>query len=569
MPLTCRSQNRCCCNIFLRAIRRGGGAHPVCAAGIYCEVGKWEKAGKLPSGVTHKEYVHFVSKELKAHAALEKLKFGIYRLREPHDQMAGQSADDQPARPPASDESVPSWTWAAAGAGAGGSDLHPPLPPPPSASLLPALHLLTAEGAVGLPPYLLPSTPAPETTAPAAPYAAAPPPPPLPSAHTRPAAIHADIVPPPHFPRLNGQLLGWFRDSQYLRSELEHWAQYVRERPKQRMQLGDLRQEFTAREAPHQAGGYWVGATLMSGEEWRNSFFKILVLDARLAFEGVSVRWVGAGAAAVQTGAPAPPPIASTSHAASGKKLSKFARLKAEPPLKKGFVATAAAATPGGYTAGAQTPQPAVLPALTSMAVEALPEVAATYEELSRLKGGAPSSEDGGSDSEGSSSGGGDAVLSKIALRYRPSDGGGGGSNSADESDDGSACGVSSSQRPLQQQLQQQEASLPSLSDYFFQAGKSSAGLHERGIVVADAAGSARFKEAALLGRLVPTPASGAGGACADADDAAQQVFLNTHEPFCVVAVGVQGAGAGRTVRRPSVYICPLSGEQRSACNGD
>jgi hypothetical protein len=70
------------------------------------------------------------------------------------------------------------------------------------------------------------------------------------------------------------------------------------------------------------------------------------------------------------------------------------------------------------------------------------------------------------------------------------------------------------------------------LSDYFFNTGEMKRPPLVHGCGVADEISALDFREAALLGRLK----NGEG------------VYLNTHEPFCFVTVGVQGAGKSHTL---------------------
>ena len=81
--------------------------------------------------------------------------------------------------------------------------------------------------------------------------------------------------------------------------------------------------------------------------------------------------------------------------------------------------------------------------------------------------------------------------------------------------------------------------------------GGSEAGrVKERGIVVADEAGSDRnFIDAGLLGIMKPLAAAADWLGVADehARGAHRPLYLNTHEPFCLVTVGVQGAGKSHT----------------------
>jgi hypothetical protein len=70
------------------------------------------------------------------------------------------------------------------------------------------------------------------------------------------------------------------------------------------------------------------------------------------------------------------------------------------------------------------------------------------------------------------------------------------------------------------------------LSDYFFNCGDMKRPPLVHGCGVADESNAMDFREAALLGRL-----SNNDG-----------VYFNTHEPFCFVTVGVQGAGKSHTL---------------------
>ena len=83
----------------------------------------------------------------------------------------------------------------------------------------------------------------------------------------------------------------------------------------------------------------------------------------------------------------------------------------------------------------------------------------------------------------------------------------------------------------------------PDLLDFFSRAcgpEPEGGGALERGTVLADRDGAARMPEAALLGHLSAGDApAGRGGPA---------VYLNTHEPFCLAAVGVQGGGKSHTL---------------------
>jgi hypothetical protein len=70
------------------------------------------------------------------------------------------------------------------------------------------------------------------------------------------------------------------------------------------------------------------------------------------------------------------------------------------------------------------------------------------------------------------------------------------------------------------------------LSQYFSHRGHAAHGRLQHGCSVADQAGSMHFTECAMLGNL----------------DNGERVYLNTHEPFCLATVGVQGAGKSHTL---------------------
>ena len=92
---------------------------------------------------------------------------------------------------------------------------------------------------------------------------------------------------------------------------------------------------------------------------------------------------------------------------------------------------------------------------------------------------------------------------------------------------------------------------LAKIADFFippFRGGEAAdlpaaAGDCWKGCVLANAASAKSFPEATLFGQMLDREA-GAEGARAPT----MPVFLNTHEPFCMVAVGVQGGGKSHTL---------------------
>lgn len=89
------------------------------------------------------------------------------------------------------------------------------------------------------------------------------------------------------------------------------------------------------------------------------------------------------------------------------------------------------------------------------------------------------------------------------------------------------------------------------VDDFFFgpraDARKSAEGLPSmRGVALADADSAHRFGEAALLGTLDHAPPS--FDAEGNAILRAPAVWLNTNEPFCLAAIGVQGGGKSHTM---------------------
>jgi len=100
------------------------------------------------------------------------------------------------------------------------------------------------------------------------------------------------------------------------------------------------------------------------------------------------------------------------------------------------------------------------------------------------------------------------------------------------------------------------EVDLSALRDYFSTQASTADGVLDPKVVVADAAGAAAFSSASLLGVLE-------GGGAADG-----RVFLNTHQPFCLVAVGVQGGGKSHTmacVLEACLLPCPQADVVRLA----
>jgi len=81
-----------------------------------------------------------------------------------------------------------------------------------------------------------------------------------------------------------------------------------------------------------------------------------------------------------------------------------------------------------------------------------------------------------------------------------------------------------------------------SLAAYFGASNSAGAAYLERGLSVSDEAGGQRFREGALLGQILVDGDDGEG------EGEATSAYLNTHEPFCFVAVGVQGAGKSHTL---------------------
>lgn len=85
----------------------------------------------------------------------------------------------------------------------------------------------------------------------------------------------------------------------------------------------------------------------------------------------------------------------------------------------------------------------------------------------------------------------------------------------------------------------------------------------ERGFSIADRASSKRFAEAAYFGRISECEVVEEDGAAVDLGE--NEIYLNTHEPFCLAAVGVQGAGKSHTmavVLESCLIPCPYPTDQ-------
>lgn len=76
------------------------------------------------------------------------------------------------------------------------------------------------------------------------------------------------------------------------------------------------------------------------------------------------------------------------------------------------------------------------------------------------------------------------------------------------------------------------------LEGYFGQEKSEQCGPCLRGIALGDSTAAESFPEAALLGRLQ----------VAEEKSDSRAIYLNTHEPFCLATVGVQGAGKSHTL---------------------
>lgn len=92
------------------------------------------------------------------------------------------------------------------------------------------------------------------------------------------------------------------------------------------------------------------------------------------------------------------------------------------------------------------------------------------------------------------------------------------------------------------------------LESYFFSPPAGGASMGGGGgadlsrCVLVDRAGSSQLKECALLGVLSPPPPPAAAAAVPEPSPPPSFVFLNTHQPFCLVTVGVQGGGKSHTL---------------------
>jgi hypothetical protein len=74
----------------------------------------------------------------------------------------------------------------------------------------------------------------------------------------------------------------------------------------------------------------------------------------------------------------------------------------------------------------------------------------------------------------------------------------------------------------------------------FFETAKTDDSLLTHGFSLANLENSLKFSEAAYLGKLSASRGSGSSES--------REVYLNTHEPFCVATVGVQGSGKSHTL---------------------
>lgn len=91
------------------------------------------------------------------------------------------------------------------------------------------------------------------------------------------------------------------------------------------------------------------------------------------------------------------------------------------------------------------------------------------------------------------------------------------------------------------------------LRDYFFSGPQNASKALTHGYALGDEASAARFAEAALLGCEVDdgdscTSEDLAISSAAASTSSARPIYLNTHEPFCVATVGVQGGGKSHTL---------------------
>jgi hypothetical protein len=88
------------------------------------------------------------------------------------------------------------------------------------------------------------------------------------------------------------------------------------------------------------------------------------------------------------------------------------------------------------------------------------------------------------------------------------------------------------------------------VSDFFFGNSEKSKSLAKQGFTLASRQlASESFAEAAFLGRLVPSREKKSGTPVAPViNPVDSEIYLNTHEPFCIATVGVQGSGKSHTL---------------------
>ncbi|ORY51411.1 hypothetical protein BCR33DRAFT_762168 [Rhizoclosmatium globosum] len=91
---------------------------------------------------------------------------------------------------------------------------------------------------------------------------------------------------------------------------------------------------------------------------------------------------------------------------------------------------------------------------------------------------------------------------------------------------------------------QKEPSRVPSISEFLKASIVKPKGLRAHGMVLANQRTKSNFEESSFLGMLVDNAASGVE----DDGVEAEEVFLNVHEPFCLVALGVQGAGKSHTM---------------------
>ena len=82
----------------------------------------------------------------------------------------------------------------------------------------------------------------------------------------------------------------------------------------------------------------------------------------------------------------------------------------------------------------------------------------------------------------------------------------------------------------------------------FFAPRTAATAFVQQGVSVGDEGSARRFREAALLGTLVTVRDTRVRRALYSDVDTAEPLYLNTHEPFCLCTVGVQGSGKSHTM---------------------